>query len=297
MWTREELKSRAKLMMKGRYWTYLGVSLLPVLASYVVNIPISIIYQVLTFSTMMGSFFGGSGTGGIFNRLVDLSPEGIEEFMNSFTQSDLDVMMKGLIVPYIFIITAMFLVSVFLMLPLQVGITRWYVRAREGSAIKANLCFSPFTKGSFLPTAWSMFYYQFWLNVFYFLFFVPGLIKSYSYSMIPYILADNPRIGTKRALKLSSRMTSGHKLDMFVLDVSFAGWMLLGFLACCIGVYGVIPYYLATKAELYDTLKKDAVGNGLCTMEELGYVPMSKVVENPVPGIDSGEAAPAEITL
>jgi len=156
MWTREELKTRAKQMMKGRYWTYLGISLLPVLTYYIVNIPISIINQVLSLSSMMNGIFGGSGTGSIFDRLVDLSPDGLEDFLNSITQSDIDMLMKGIFIPYIFTVVSMFLVSVFIMLPLQVGITRWYVRAREGNTIKANLCFSPFTKGSYLSTAWSM---------------------------------------------------------------------------------------------------------------------------------------------
>ncbi|MHB1453590.1 MAG: DUF975 family protein [Saccharofermentanales bacterium] len=285
MWTRTELKSRAKLMMKGRYWTYLGISLLPALVSYVVSIPITIISNVLSFTGMMGGFFGGTGTQNFFDKLESMDPQTLDDFINSFSQSDIDVLIKGFVIPYIFTMAAMFLVSVFIMQPLMVGMTRWYVRAREGNIIKTNLCFSPFKKGSYLPTVWSMFYYKFFLALWFLLFYVPGLIKSYSYSMIPYILADNPNIGARRALKLSNEITRGHKLDMFVLDLSFAGWVLLGFLACCIGVYGVVPYYYATKAELYDTLKKEGVMKGFCTMEELGYVASSAVAT----------AAPAEI--
>lgn len=279
MWTRTELKSRAKFMMKGRYWTYLGISLLPALVSYVVSIPISIISNVLSFTGMMGGFFGGTGTQSIFDRLESMDPQTLEDFFNSFSQSDFDILIKGFIIPYVFTMVAMLLVSLFIMQPLTVGMTRWYVRAREGSIIKSNLCFSPFKKGSYFPTVWSMFYYQFFLGLWFMLFYVPGLIKSYSYSMIPYILADNPNIGARRALKLSNEITRGHKLDMFVLDLSFAGWMLLGFLACCIGVYGVVPYYYATKAELYDTLKKVGVNKGLCTMEELGYIAAGTAIE------------------
>lgn len=95
--------------------------------------------------------------------------------------------------------------------------------------------------------------------------------KQYSYFLTPWILADNPNIGARRALNLSKAITRGNKLDMFVLDLSFIGWWLLGLLACCIGGIFVRPYYLATLAELYAALRDDGVGKGLTTMEELGY--------------------------
>ena len=42
------------------------------------------------------------------------------------------------------------------------------------------------------------------------LFIIPGIIKSYAYRMVPYILSDNPTIGYKRAIELSNDMTRGH---------------------------------------------------------------------------------------
>ncbi len=74
--------------------------------------------------------------------------------------------------------------------------------------------------------------------------------------MVPYILADNPSIGAERAIQLSNRMTGGEKWDMFVLDLSFLGWYILGMLALGIGVIFVNPYVDSTKAELYLILRK-----------------------------------------
>ena len=99
---------------------------------------------------------------------------------------------------------------------------------------------------------------------------IPGIIKGYAYRMVPYILADNPNIGAARAIELSDQMTKGEKLDIFVLDLSFLGWILLGSLACGIGVLFVNPYVEATNAELYAALKDKAYRNGLCTPAELG---------------------------
>ncbi len=101
---------------------------------------------------------------------------------------------------------------------------------------------------------------------------IPLAIKAYSYRLTPWILADNPRIGAKRALKLSIELTRGQKWKMFVLDLSFVGWGILGFLCCFIGILFLAPYYFATQAELYAALRQNGVDSGLCTMEELGYI-------------------------
>jgi uncharacterized membrane protein len=98
---------------------------------------------------------------------------------------------------------------------------------------------------------------------------IPGIIKSYAYRMVPYILADNPNIGAEKAIELSNEMTRGHKFDMFVLDLSFIGWYLLGTLALGIGVFLVMPYDNATNAELYLVLRNDAIKNNLCSYEDL----------------------------
>jgi len=104
---------------------------------------------------------------------------------------------------------------------------------------------------------------------------IPYLIKSYSYRMTPWILADNPQIGCRRALRLSMAMTRGSKWAMFVLDLSFLGWLFLGVLACGVGVLFVTPYIMATHAELYATLRQNSVAAGQCTMEELGFIPVT----------------------
>jgi uncharacterized membrane protein len=108
---------------------------------------------------------------------------------------------------------------------------------------------------------------------------LPVIIKRYSYRMTPWILADNPQIGYKRALRLSMDLTSGHKWDIFILDLSFIGWYLLGLMACGVGVIFVTPYYLAVQAELYARLRRIGCDKNLCSMEELGFTPVKAPTE------------------
>ncbi|WP_238403673.1 DUF975 family protein [Paenibacillus paridis] len=108
------------------------------------------------------------------------------------------------------------------------------------------------------------------LNFLWFLLlFIPGIVKSYAYSMVPYILADNPNIGYRRAVELSNDMTRGSKFRIFVLELSFLGWILLGLLLIFVGVFFVMPYIHSTKAELYLALREQALKNGLTSEEEL----------------------------
>ena len=103
-----------------------------------------------------------------------------------------------------------------------------------------------------------------------------GVRGVYSREMVLPIAMAMKEIGYRRALKLSIAMTQGHKWAMFILDLSFVGWYLLGLLACGLGVLFVRPYYLAVQSELYAQLRYLGVQNHLCTMEELGFFPVGK---------------------
>ena len=84
---------------------------------------------------------------------------------------------------------------------------------------------------------------------------IPGIIKMYSYSMAMYILAENPSIGALDALKQSENMMKGHKMEMFILDLSFIGWHLLASITFGIAYIWVIPYINATKTNFYNKIK------------------------------------------
>ena len=102
------------------------------------------------------------------------------------------------------------------------------------------------------------------------LFVIPGIIKAYEYLMVPYILAENPNIDSKRAFQMSRDMMKGEKWDTFVLELSFLGWTLLGVLACGIGSLFVAPYMQATFTELYEVLKYKVISCGQAHPDELG---------------------------
>ena len=86
---------------------------------------------------------------------------------------------------------------------------------------------------------------------------VGGIIKRYSYFLVPYIAAENPDIKPREAIKLSRRMMNGHKWECFKIEISFIGWMALGFATFGISeLFWSLPYRLATFSEYYDDLRK-----------------------------------------
>ena len=88
------------------------------------------------------------------------------------------------------------------------------------------------------------------------LFIIPGIVKSYEYQMIPYLLADNPQMTKEQAFEESKRMMQGQKWKAFVLDLSFIGWNILSALTLGIlGIFYVQPYMDATHAALYEALR------------------------------------------
>ena len=95
-------------------------------------------------------------------------------------------------------------------------------------------------------------------------------IKRYSYMLVPYIAAENPDIKSGEAITLSRKMMDGHKWEGFLLELSFIGWELLGFLTFGAGmVLWVIPYKTATMAEFYAERRAEAIKAGIPGAERL----------------------------
>lgn len=106
---------------------------------------------------------------------------------------------------------------------------------------------------------WSAFKVNFLVGLFTFLwsllFVIPGIVKSFSYSMSLYILAENKGKPALECIAESKEMTNGHKMDLFVLALSFIGWGLLVVITLGIASIWVVPYMSATYANVYKSFK------------------------------------------
>lgn len=99
---------------------------------------------------------------------------------------------------------------------------------------------------------------------------VGGIIKYYSYYMVPYILAENPGISSRKAITLSRNMMNGHKWECFKLELSFFGWQVLS--SVTFGLSGLFfsnPYQEAVFSEYYAVLRTMAIENNIPDAELL----------------------------
>lgn len=134
-----------------------------------------------------------------------------------------------------------------------ISVIRVYQNLAKGKKPEAKDAFNGF------DDFWSAFKASFLVGLFTFLwsllFVIPGIIKSISYSQTMYIVAENPGIGALEAIDRSKKMMDGHKMDYFVLGLSFIGWMLLGGLTFGILYIWLTPYMSATMINFYNDLK------------------------------------------
>jgi len=84
---------------------------------------------------------------------------------------------------------------------------------------------------------------------------VPGIILGLAYSMTPFILADDGELSTIAALKKSRVMMKGHKMDLFLLLLSFIGWYALVIITLGIAALWVVPYVKTAEAAFYEDIK------------------------------------------
>lgn len=160
--------------------------------------------------------------------------------------------LNKIIVGYIF--------SLFVVPVITLGISYNYYKAYNNENHNVNGILDGFQNfGHVLGGYWWMFLFTFLWSL---LFVIPGIIKAISYSMTGYILMDQPEVGAQDALKLSMEMTKGHKMEIFVMYLSFIGWGILT--AITFGIVGIFyagPYYQLTCAGYYKELKAQYEAN------------------------------------
>ena len=231
MWTRSELKERAKVAFKRNYWKCVLVAL--ILALLVGGGAGSSIRrndssQDLTAEQrQMVEDLSDLGDSGLVGAVLDVV-EKVSITQNKYVTISLGGLgLVGLVL------------GLLVFNPLIVGCYRFFLKNSWSNAELNEL-------GAGFKDNWGnvilvMFLKNLFIALWTLLFIVPGIIKMYSYRLVPYILKEHPR-----------KMMNGHKADAFVLDLSFLGWILLSALTCGIlHIFYVGPYIQATDAELY----------------------------------------------
>jgi len=187
--------------------------------------------------------------------------------------------------------------SVFVGNVMTVGGHGWLLRYWRGETPTIGELFASFR--IYKPSVVTMLLKDLYVFLWSLLFIIPGIIKSYAYSMVPYIIYENPNLTAGQAIKMSEKMTDGYKGDLFVFDLSYWGWSILsGITFGIVGILYVNPYIGVAHAGVYEDLKWRAIQSGRLTWEDFGQLPPSDPWTNPpmpYPPYDGGQpnGAPA----
>ena len=278
MWTRKELKEKGKRSFKRNYWKAVLVSLL------------------LVFMVRGAVNFGFGGRGGSnesdanavttqaeqsetvgkdqdiieFPEIVlnpsdlidsddpDSIPVGFTDFLIELRNTIGGIGIFALVVGGILLFIVLFIViaaiHAFLFNPLEAGTARFFVRNLNDKAEIRELAYC-YDHG-YLNVVKTVFLRDLYIVLWGLLLIIPGIIKSYEYRMVNYILAENPEMNTKDVFAMSRDMMRGNKWRAFVLDLSFLGWHLLSLITIGLaGIFYVFPYRNMTNAALYEFLR------------------------------------------
>lgn len=295
MWNRKELKSKARQVVKKSYWTTLVVCFLMALftgefgtsivgiwqsddsidPNYIINNENIIMNDTIDEERKQEiserAIFDEKKIKEKLNETQIKIIDGIEANLNSATKSqkyifkiwdaikffDLHLNILGIKLCIAAVISVGFII--FIAEPLTVGGKRYFLKVRTNNGTKIGVLGEVFKKENWINITITMFLKNLYI-ILWCLTIIGGIIKSYEYRMIPYILAENPKIKNKEAFRLSKHMMKGNKWRTFILDISFLGWNLLSVVTFgLLKILYVNPYNAATNAELYMSLRNNAI--------------------------------------
>lgn len=297
MWNRKELKAKARQVVKKNYWTMLVVCFL--IALFTGEFGTSIIgiwqsddsmdpnYVIHNEKLIINDVISKEEKDNIENNLVfKFNKEKIRRFLNeaqlkalkaidanlnSATKSqkyifkiwdainffNLKLNVKGIELCVAAVIAIAF--TIFIADPLIVGGKKYFLKARVEKTTKVGVVIEIFKKENWSNIIIIMFLKNIY-NALWYLTIIGGIIKTYEYRMIPYIIAENPNIRKNEAFALSKEMMKGNKWKAFLLDISFLGWNFLSVMTFgLLKILYVNPYIAATNAELYTVLRNNAI--------------------------------------
>ncbi len=136
-----------------------------------------------------------------------------------------------------------------LMMPLGIGTTAFFVSLIENTNFEAKDLFKYYH--DFVKIIGVTVLMGLIVMLGYICFIIPGIILTLSYSLVPIILIKKPELGIVETLKYSREKMQGHKLDAFVLGLSFIGWAILGTLTFGILYIWLFPYMQLTFTKFY----------------------------------------------
>lgn len=142
-----------------------------------------------------------------------------------------------------------------LCLPLEWGATVYFLNLIRNEDLAYERLFDGYK--DFVRIFLAKFLVAICVAVGFILLIVPGIILQMMLSQTSFILKDDSQISASDAMKKSAEMMKGHKMELFWLELSFIGWIILSILTFGFGFLFLLPYMETTLAHFYEDLKSE----------------------------------------
>ncbi len=200
---------------------------------------------------LVASLLGGSMAGAGSNVNFNVSEENIRNLPPVFWT---------VLLPLVSGAGRLSLVALILGGTVELGYAKFLLKQHDRKELQFSDLFSQFERfgTGFAQKFLRILYITLWTL----LLVIPGIVKGLSYAMTPFILEEHPEMTASQAIKASMQLMDGHKMDLFILGLSFIGWSLLACLTMGIGFLFLNPYMNAAYAAFYrDISRKQEAGS------------------------------------
>lgn len=274
MWTRRELKERAKAALQRNYWKLVLVSALLLLlgceaggfnfssAVWKNSDSDSSVEQAGSVTEHVIAVDGVEGLPGADELVAqaigrgEIEPDDISVRIGNIVVGIIAVIV--FLIVFFIVLAVIMAVDIFLINPFDVGGKRFMRKSIEDVAQVKEIAFA--YDHSYKNVVKVMFFRDLHILLWALLFIIPGIVKMYQYLMVPYLLSEYPDMEYHEALARSRDMMEGNKWKAFVLGLSFILWDFLGAITLgVVKIFYVNPYRNLTFAALYDELKRTPV--------------------------------------
>ncbi len=289
MWSRAQLKGKAKNAMNRNFWRTILVTLIVFMIGGATSVNFSYNFDlseedIPSFEELFIENFEEAYKD-VYEDTYQEDDYYEEGDINSIIEEDLPsgfdsveemaVVVFGVVIIVLIVILLIvavigILVSTFFYIPLEVGTKRFFFKNLNQSAEIKEVAYA--FDNSYKNVVKILFFRNLSLLGWSLLFVIPGIVKSYEYMMVPYLLAENPKLTKEQVFALSKQMMSGHKWNAFVLHLSFIGWDFLSNITLGIlGIFYVQPYRCHTFAALYEELSLINGRPAFAYQSDMGY--------------------------
>ena len=206
------------------------------------------------------AFMKGNWGSGLLVTFMFLALVSLCSATASYSGITLGELALGVAVPQMQVFGESFsiLVSILVIWPLSFSLIKLFLNfVRQEEKLTVKGMFKGFKKPYYGKSIGLYFLTVIFTMLWTLLLIVPGIIKSLSYALAPYILADNPELTANQAINRSMEMMKGHKMDLFLMWLGYMGFALLSILALGIPLLWLYPYYQTVMAKFYEEIKSE----------------------------------------